>query len=507
MTTDSFYGVDLSAPCGREADGAELREVFESVKPKLGAVPLIRIGEDRDGSYLLPDDLDGIAACFSPGVNRIKFFEDFLADRYAIPSHMVDFSTDVERFATPLKPGLQTFARKWLDVTPGEDNISLEDWVRERHVDGDWLLQMDIEGAEYRNILATSDETLARFRVIVLEVHGLRRMLEAPVLHEVIAPFFAKLTRNHTCVHAHPNNCCGEFALPGTDITIPNVLEITLLRTDHFQPAPGPVPLPHPLDVSRNVPSKPPLNLSLAWCGDQRPVESRVKIIEDQLRYRNEVGAAAAESELGSVLALTMQSVQTMSRLARPAAPSDATLREIARHRPYRLSSTYGGSSETGVVQPAGDYFFHTGFGTDQWIRLDLGSRQRVRRIEVSNRLGSHQERARYIFAMLTDDIATNGTPRVFPLFQPGRLRGGAWQECGIDLPDLPGRYLTITSPVNTALHFSDLKVFVADPEAVVAPRRPWTPQRVARGVRRRLRRVLGAMRSRTSTVNDASRR
>ena len=60
------------------------------------------------------------------------------------------------------------------------------------------LLQMDIEGAEYRNILATYDETLARFRVIVLEVHGLGKFLDAPTLRGVIAPFFEKLSRSFT---------------------------------------------------------------------------------------------------------------------------------------------------------------------------------------------------------------------------------------------------------------------------------------------------------------------
>ena len=195
-TLKSFYGVDIGEPSGSTAVAtAEVVEVFELLKPKASKTPLIRIGGDIDGSYLVPDDLDGIAACFSPGVNRIKYFEDFLADRYGIQSHMCDFTCDVEELKTPLKPGMQTFIKKWLDVSPSEDSISLEDWLRDRDSQGDLLLQMDIEGAEYRNILATSEGTLARFRVIVLEVHGLGKMLEAPILREVIAPFFQKLAR------------------------------------------------------------------------------------------------------------------------------------------------------------------------------------------------------------------------------------------------------------------------------------------------------------------------
>ena len=71
---------------------------------------LSRVGGNWDGAYLLPDDLKNIAACFSPGVSNVKRFEDELLDRYGIPSHMCDFSSDVESFRTPLKEG-QTFPK------------------------------------------------------------------------------------------------------------------------------------------------------------------------------------------------------------------------------------------------------------------------------------------------------------------------------------------------------------------------------------------------------------
>ena len=490
-TLKSFYGVDIGVPSRSTAAAtAEVVEVFELLKPKASKTPLIRIGGDADGSYLVPDTLDGIAACFSPGVSRIKYFEDVLTDRYGIQSHMCDFSCDVDELKTPLKPGMQTFVKKWLDVSPGENNISLEDWLQDHDSQGDLLLQMDIEGAEYRNILATSEGTLARFRVIVLEVHGLGKMLETPILRKVIAPFFQKLARSFTTVHAHPNNCCGEFTVPDTDIRIPNVLELTFIRNDHFVSARGPASLPHPLDVSRNVPRKAPLFLSEAWCDYHRPLESRVKILEDTLRYREDVGASSADGELSGALSLAIQSLQTLSTLVAPAPKRDGDLVEIARGRPYELSSAYGTSSRTGVVQPRSSYFFHTGFGKDQSIQVDLGRRHRVRRIEVTNRQGGFQERAKHIFAVLTDDGTSQGVRRVFPMYETGQLPGGAWQECGIEVPDVSARYVTITSPLDTALHFSDLRIYAADRDRPTVPSPRWTPRRVLRGVRRRIRRL-----------------
>ena len=51
------------------------------------------------------------------------------------------------------------------------DSISLQQWVEELapNPTDDLLLQIDIEGAEYRNIIATSAETLRRFRIIIIE--------------------------------------------------------------------------------------------------------------------------------------------------------------------------------------------------------------------------------------------------------------------------------------------------------------------------------------------------
>ena len=52
---------------------------------------LIRLGNEGDGGYLIPDDLNGIEACFSPGVADNVNFEKALAER-KIPSYLLDKS-------------------------------------------------------------------------------------------------------------------------------------------------------------------------------------------------------------------------------------------------------------------------------------------------------------------------------------------------------------------------------------------------------------------------------
>ena len=75
---------------------------------------LIRLGGRGDGAYLIPDDLENIQACFSPGVCNSKFFEDDLTNFFNIKCHLCDFSTDLNKLSTPIIKEKQTFEKKWL---------------------------------------------------------------------------------------------------------------------------------------------------------------------------------------------------------------------------------------------------------------------------------------------------------------------------------------------------------------------------------------------------------
>lgn len=465
--SSDFYGISLNGAPAGSAPTESLLSVFETLKPQRSATPLMRIGGDADGSYLVPDILNGVSACFSPGVNSIKHFEDALADGYGIRSHMCDFTCDVGDLETPLKAGLQTFEKKWLDPTSGDDSVALQDWVSSREPAGDLILQMDIEGAEYRNLLATPDETMSRFRVVVLELHSLQRMLDRAVMSRAVAPLVEKTSAQFIAVHAHPNNCCGDFALPGTDIRVPRVLELTLVRRDWFRPAAGPALLPHPHDVGRNVRRRAPLFLGDAWCDGERPVESRVKILEDTLAYRDDAAGGAPDVELDAALTLTMDCLDTLSTLLPPRHQSSLAVadREVAHGRPFTLSSSFGSLPRTGVVASSATYFFHTDFGPSQWIEVDLGQQRRIVRIEVVNRRDGHQERATHLFARLVP-ADRDQPPHVFPVVGGDVEHDKPWHERGVPLPCVPARYVKLTSPIRTALHLADLRVYaVADGE------------------------------------------
>ena len=259
-----------------------VQRAIEFLRPKPSPVPLVRIGGSSDGAYLIPDDVEGIEACFSPGVDNRKTFEDDLQELYQMPAHMCDFESDESSFVTALKPG-QTFEKKWLSPSASADSISLDEWVQRRAPGhGDLMLQMDIEGAEYVNLLSCSTETLRRFRVIVVELHKLP-MLIRPGRESCDAVLLAeRLASEFVSVHVHLNNCCGYVTVPGTSVRVPRVLEVTLLRKDRigvsgqsFQPK-----LPHFMDIAFNVRRKRPVFLDDSWRGGPPTEPELVKSLE-----------------------------------------------------------------------------------------------------------------------------------------------------------------------------------------------------------------------------------
>lgn len=232
----------------------------------------------------MPDDLKDVEACFSPGVSNFKDFEDNLADTYGIKSHMCDFSSDLSLFKTPLRNGLQTFEKKWLASKQAENSITLEDWVKEKcpQSQADLILQMDIEGAEYEILPLIHSSLFLRFRIIIIELHRLGVLQRPHSANEILRPTLEKLSSTHTCVHAHPNNCCGQFIHEETGMNIPRVAEFTFLRNDRFTSVRYHAPqLPHPLDIV-NALHKEPIHLNSSWLENrEQSIDSKIKIHRD----------------------------------------------------------------------------------------------------------------------------------------------------------------------------------------------------------------------------------
>ncbi len=127
-------------------DKRELQSLLKKLMPVSCGKDFIRLGSDGDGGYLLPDDLAGIKACFSPGVDCVSGFEKDCANM-----GMNVFLADNSVEKTPETHDLFQFTKKYLGVTTNDDFMTLDDWVTSSMPESqdELLLQIDIEGFEY----------------------------------------------------------------------------------------------------------------------------------------------------------------------------------------------------------------------------------------------------------------------------------------------------------------------------------------------------------------------
>jgi FkbM family methyltransferase len=442
-------------------------ELMSLLRPKPCPTSLIRIGGDGDGAYLVPDDLQGIEACFSPGVFNFKNFEDELSRRFEIKCHMCDFSSDVDRLASPLIAGMQTFEKKWLDLSGVADSITLEAWV-DRYSPNpmdDLLLQIDIEGAEYRNLSGAAETLMRRFRVIVIEMHGLEALKSPTSAEQQVGSLLRKLDRTHVCVHAHPNNCCDHFMDSHTGMNVPSVIELTYLRRDRFpkdfQDCIEPQ-LPHPQDIRFNVASRPPLHLNESWLATKRrSPASFIKALEDELDFlRREIQKAKRQEPSSSIM---FQAISNLFREIDPAwRPTGHRLSadtELAQGKNFSLSSGYGPFPAQGKVSSKDGFFFHTGIAPNQSITIDLGQVYELAQLTIRNRTDCCFERAASLFWTVLHEPA-HKAEALLPVITPPEFCRSGSGESVTPLLRRRGRYLTIFSPADTALHFSSIEVW-----------------------------------------------
>ena len=473
--TAKFYGCAYpildAAAVDHEAHLRAIREVCEIMAPVPMQHELIRIGGSGDGGYLIPDDLKGIAACFSPGVDNRKDFEDELAVKYGIKSHMCDYTSDESRLKTPIIAGMQTFRKCWLDVGDAPDSITLGRWVEELAGPHDELmLQIDIEGAEYRNLLDCDDATLARFRIICIEIHTLFDFMDPSKFYGVLYPFFKKLSKSFVSVHAHPNNYNTGRILPGADIKVPNCIELTLLRRDRV--ASGPTAkliapqIPHPLDVV-NAKHLEPVVLNDFWLGGRpRSLDSRLMTLSDELdfvrgHYERELSKAykAVQSLADLVVRLNEDKIGDVSP---PAQAAVAGLVEVAAGKPFRVSAALEPLGEDPRIPASRDkpYFFHTPFEANSYIEVDLGEVRRIHCVAIHNRPGATiPDRAYPLFLTLAHERGLENE-RVAPMRITEAFIYAAAPLIKTLGAAVEARYVRIGTPVPAYLHFQGLEIY-----------------------------------------------
>ena len=251
------WGIDHGIDVARTASPDRICAFINQLTPVSTNHPLVRVGSAGDGGYLLPDDLEGAAACFSPGVKDNSDFELDLAGR-GIHSFLADYSVEKPPSSSPYFD----FVKKYVGPFDVGNFISMNSWVQSKSPDnGDLILQMDIEGHEFQTIAAMDNQIMRRFRIMAVEFHWMNRIFSNNFL-EYAELVFGRIGQYFDVVHIHPNNCLPVAVCRG--IAVPPVMEFTFLRKDRWDTAGPPLRFPHPLDQP-NKSGMPDLELPAVW--------------------------------------------------------------------------------------------------------------------------------------------------------------------------------------------------------------------------------------------------
>lgn len=239
----------------RDVNNSRLWGLLKNLRPIYAGWDLIRVGPDGDGGYLIPNDLEGVSGCISPGVSDMMEFELELANDFGIPSFLFDGSIK----EAPKKHDLIKFTSKFIGSELNTDFASLRSVIQDlEQSDGDLILQMDIEGHELSALSSLSKSDLVRFRTIVIEFHRIQDWKNISFFELLVEPTLRVLLEHFDVVHIHPNNCDGVFYLGNKKI--PRAIEVTFHNKLRRKIQPKFSVIPHELDKA-NTKEVPDLTL------------------------------------------------------------------------------------------------------------------------------------------------------------------------------------------------------------------------------------------------------
>ncbi|CAE6938920.1 unnamed protein product [Symbiodinium sp. CCMP2456] len=228
-----LQGQALSQKIAALADSMEpgiTRDLLNSFRICGSCKDFRRFGEHLDGGYLICMDhlaKGDIQAAYSMGIDDHDLWSKDVYMTYDVPVFQYDCTVD--------KPAQDCDSCSFYkSCLKGEDdgvedpmNLTLQQVLTKTSKGGgpdrSLLMKMDIEGGEWQALGTASDETLRKFRQLVVEFHWLQH-------EEQHVQFVSTLRRlkkaGFRVVHLHGNNAAPMYEYG--DFQIPHVLEVTL---------------------------------------------------------------------------------------------------------------------------------------------------------------------------------------------------------------------------------------------------------------------------------------
>jgi len=185
-------------------DRAILERIYAELQPvRLNGCTLKRIGEARDGGYLMCVNLLQAEAGYSYGISNYDGWGCGVSTGLGIPVHQYDcFDQRVPR----CEGGRTQFHPECIAASSSVDSDGrrFDSLASQIARNGDaarrLVMKMDVEGAEWRSLLATPDEVLGRIDQLAIELHA--NVTDAATQARVIE----KLKKQFYVAHLHFNN-------------------------------------------------------------------------------------------------------------------------------------------------------------------------------------------------------------------------------------------------------------------------------------------------------------
>lgn len=223
----------------KKVDEEKISKLLKKILPLNTGIELIRLGEENDGGYLIPNDLNNVELCFSAGIGDLAKFERDLQQKYNINSILADFN----KINKNILPESSKFIKKKISFELGEDNLNLNKFISSEK---DIILKIDIEGDEYLNLINFDEKKFDNVRILIIELHDLRN-LRSKFFYQMFEKFLNKICEHFYICHLHPNNTSkikkiGKYLIPDMiELTLINKRRINKKLLNYSN-------IPHPLD-------------------------------------------------------------------------------------------------------------------------------------------------------------------------------------------------------------------------------------------------------------------
>lgn len=184
-----------------------------------------RLGDEKDGSYVLCDGIES-SGLYSYGSNNQIEFEKSFYEKYQkecwVYDHTISGISD--------KPDYIHFFKQGVSCQTTHELDTIDNQVAQNGHTGkcqNMFAQIDIEGCEW-DILTCSNE-IKDFAQVLIEFHMWNPNFVLNNFNKILNTF-KFMNKYFVCVHIHGNN--SPAIAPWLDINLPGILECTYVRKD-----------------------------------------------------------------------------------------------------------------------------------------------------------------------------------------------------------------------------------------------------------------------------------